>query len=360
MSKPLLLLFCPMNSSLIKKDGEMFSSDFEVKVFDLESMNKPGIPFRLIAQLFFLVKHISRTEIMVSRFVGYQTILPVIFTKLTGKPLVCIMGGLECIKFPSVKTGSYVKPFFGAITKWCIRNATHLCPVHESLILTDYTYQDEDYPKQGYKYFIPDCTTPATVIRNGYDANKWMRTREKISNTFITVAHGIEQDHLYRLKGIDLIVEVAATFPLCSFIIVGGRKDLIKGSFPANVKFEGEVANERLHDLLSAQEFYLQLSITEGFPNALCEAMLCECIPVGSSVGAIPEIIGDERFVLKRKDKAQLKKLISDALSCDKRQEAIKARNRVKENYTIEKRKESFLALFKAVKNKESRIKNQD
>ncbi|MEO8086284.1 MAG: glycosyltransferase family 4 protein, partial [Bacteroidota bacterium] len=292
--KPRLLLFPPVNSSLIRKEAEMFGAAYDVRIFDLRSTTKSTIPFRLILQFFFLLKNIQSTEIMVSRFVGYQTILPILFSKLTGKSVVCIMGGLECIKFPSVKTGSYLKPVFGAITKWCLKNATHLCPVHDSLILTDYTYQDDDYPKQGYKYFVPECDTPVTVIRNGYDALRWQRTKEKIPNTFITVAHGIEEDHLYRLKGIDLIVEVASSFPQCIFTVVGGRKEKLSRNFPLNVHFAGEVANENLHDMLSSQEYYLQLSITEGFPNALCEAMLCECIPIGSNVGAIPEIINDE------------------------------------------------------------------
>lgn len=346
MQKPTLLLFCPVYSTLIKKEVEMFSDAYEVKVFDLQSTKKAGIPYRMLLQFFFLLKNISGTRVMVSRFVGYQTILPILFSKLSRRPVVCIMGGLECIKFPSVKTGSYIKPFFGAITKWCLKHASHLCPVHDSLILTDYTYQDDDYPKQGYKYFVPDCNTPATVIRNGYDAMKWQRTKEKIPNTFITVAHGIEEDHLYRLKGIDLIMDVAKNFPDCQFTVVGGKKGLLPVDGPENVFFAGEIANEKLHDLLSSQEFYLQLSITEGFPNALCEAMLCECIPVGSNVGAIPEIIGNDLFILKRRDPEKLKTVLAHAMKCDRKKEAVQARKRIAENYTLEKRKRNFLELF--------------
>src|SRR4051794_20094729 len=121
MKKKCLLLFSPEYSSLIRKEAEMFASEYEVKVFDFHSRQKILIPFRFLLQFLFLVKNISRAEIMVSRFVGYQTILPILFSKLTGKPVVCIMGGLECIKFPSVKTGSYVRPFFGTITKWCLK-----------------------------------------------------------------------------------------------------------------------------------------------------------------------------------------------------------------------------------------------
>lgn len=344
--KARLLLFPPVNSSLIKKEADMFSQAYDVKIFDLRSTEKLMIPFRLLLQFFFLLKNIRRTEIMVSRFVGYQTILPILFSKITGKPVVCIMGGLECIKFPSVKTGSYTKPFFGAVTKWCLKNASHLCPVHDSLILTDYTYQDDDYPKQGYKYFVPDCNTPATVIRNGYDASKWNSAIEKTPNSFITVAHGIEEDHLFRLKGIDLIVAIAPFFPQCSFTIVGGKKEKLVMNAPGNLNFAGEVPNEKLHDLLGKQEYYLQLSITEGFPNALCEAMLCGCIPIGSHVGAIPEIINDEKLILKRKDPEQLKKIIGYALTVDRKGAAKTARERIKDNYPVERRAASFLELF--------------
>jgi glycosyltransferase involved in cell wall biosynthesis len=349
MEKPTLLLFAPVASSLVIKDAAMFSSDYTVRIFTLQRGGKLSILFRFILQFFFLLKYISRAKIMVSRFVGYQTVLPVIFSKVGGKPLVCIMGGLECIKFPSVKTGSYTRPFFGRVTKWCLKNSTHLCPVHDSLVLTDYTYQDEDYPKQGYKYFVPDCNTPVTVIRNGYESEKWKRTKEKIPNSFITVAHGIEQDHLFLLKGIDLIAGVVSSFPQCRFTIVGGKKELLEKYAAPNLHFTGEVANDRLHDLLSTQEFYLQLSITEGFPNALCEAMLCECIPIGSNVGAIPEIINDDRLILKRKDPVQLKTIVDYALSIDRSGEGLKARKWIKDNYPVEKRKESFQKLFTAL-----------
>jgi len=346
MRKKRLLLFPPVNSSLIRKEAAMFSEEYEVKIFDLRSTQKMLIPVRLVLQFFFLLKNIRSTEIMVSRFVGYQTILPILFSKLTGKPIVCIMGGPECISFPSIKTGSYIRPFFGAVTKWCLKNATHLCPVHDSLIYTPYTYQDDDFPFQGYKYFVPDCNTPVTVIRNGYDSEKFQRSKEKITNTFITVAHGIEEDHLNRLKGIDLILAVAESFPDCTFTIVGGKKEYLKNIDILNVHFTGEIANENMYEQLSSHEYYLQLSITEGFPNALCEAMLCECIPVGSNVGAIPEIIGDDKLILKRRDAEQLKTLLSYALTVDKKSEAVKARNRIKENYTLESRKNSFMNLF--------------
>jgi glycosyltransferase involved in cell wall biosynthesis len=40
--------------------------------------------------------------------------------------------------------------------------------------------------------------------------------------------------------------------------------------------------------------------MAEGLPNTLCESMLCECIPVGSSANGIPKAINDERLIVRR------------------------------------------------------------
>jgi len=60
------------------------------------------------------------------------------------------------------------------------------------------------------------------------------------------------------------------------------------------------------------------LSTSEGFPNALGEAMASGCVPIGSAVGAIPEIIGDTGIVLTKKNisilENQLQKLISQPI----------------------------------------------
>ena len=58
MEKPKLLLFSPAISTLIIKEAELFSSDYVVKLFDLKSLQKAGIPFRLILQFFFLLRSV--------------------------------------------------------------------------------------------------------------------------------------------------------------------------------------------------------------------------------------------------------------------------------------------------------------
>lgn len=88
---------------------------------------------------------------------------------------------------------------------------------------------------------------------------------------------------------------------------------------------------------------YLQLSLTEGFPNALIEAMACGCIPIVSSVGAMPEIVGQTGRVLKKKNIADLNEIIRSLVVAyttemvhDVRNRAVKYDIRVREKLLID------------------------
>ena len=85
--------------------------------------------------------------------------------------------------------------------------------------------------------------------------------------------------------------------------------------------------------------------MSEGCPNALSEGMLCECVPIVSNVGGMPDIVSDCGFILKTKDVQQFENLISQAINTnDLTILGKKARERIKNNYTFEKRKELLLA----------------
>src|SRR6185369_10376616 len=96
----------------------------------------------------------------------------------------------------------------------------------------------------------------------------------------------------------------------------------------------------------SKQQFYFQISIAEGFPSAICEAMLCNCIPIGSNVAAIPMIIGDCGFVLNKRDPEMLMALIKNALNSDTKTLAKKSRERIIELFPQGKREAELIKLI--------------
>ena len=77
--------------------------------------------------------------------------------------------------------------------------------------------------------------------------------------------------------------------------------------------------------------------------------MLCHCIPVGSSVGAIPEIIGDTGFLAISSDKDYLRRRFEEILGTDsqkRRELGLKARQRIAENFHISKREKAFFEIL--------------
>ncbi len=346
MSMPKILYFYTRLSSFVQKDIDILSPAFDIEEFEFNAVPKSRTPFLFIKQLNFLLFNIRKSDIIICQFGGYHSLLPVLFAKLARKPSLIITGGTDCVSFPSINYGNFHKKYLGLFTKWSYNLASHISPVHESLLLRDYTYQDDDYPQQGLLFFCKGLRTPSTVIYNGYDPKKWFRNSEKIANTFLTVAAGIEPFTL-KLKGIDMILEVAVRLPESHFTIIG-----VPNGYPLNVKSKNvttvpQVKNAELIDYYSRNEFYLQLSMSEGFPNALSEAMLCECIPIVSNVGSMAEIVGESGFILKRRDLNLFQSEIEGALKSNKKNLAAEARKRIANNYSEERRKSELHNLVK-------------
>lgn len=340
-----LLYCCIKRSAFVERDIAIFSSAYHVSVFARLSPKPVNMIGYLFFQFFFLLGKIRKTDLLVCQFVGHHSLLPVLFGKLFRRPVLLIPGGSDCVSFPSFSYGQFRKPLLAKTTRWSYRNATHLAPVDESLLFYNYTYSDRDFPSQGIRYFCNDLRTPATVIHNGYEAGKFFPQNEtRTPRSFLTVADGCESEIVFRRKGIDLVLELAGFMPDCRFTIVGAQRLPVE-NLPGNVEVLPFVPHDQLPALMSRHEFYLQLSRCEGFPNALCEAMLCGCVPVVSQVAAMPKIVGESGFVLSRADVRLLNALVKKTITADMKNLSAMARKRIADNFTLEKRQKELLRL---------------
>jgi glycosyltransferase involved in cell wall biosynthesis len=81
-------------------------------------------------------------------------------------------------------------------------------------------------------------------------------------------------------------------------------------------------------------------------PNALCEAMLCECVPVGSTVNGIPEIIGETGVLVHKQDLEVMERALRKAVDMAT---GPAARSRILQNLPPEKRREMLIRVFRTV-----------
>jgi glycosyltransferase involved in cell wall biosynthesis len=147
------------------------------------------------------------------------------------------------------------------------------------------------------------------------------------------------------------VLFLAAKNRNCSFTIIGISDSVVSqlGPVPANVTIHPYLPQEQFRSFLAGSQYVLQLSLSEGFPNALCEAMLCNCIPVGSSVGAIPYIIGDTGYVFTSSAKDYLRSRFDEIMHTDSStrvEMGLRARKRIAENFNISKRENAFFDLL--------------
>jgi glycosyltransferase involved in cell wall biosynthesis len=113
--------------------------------------------------------------------------------------------------------------------------------------------------------------------------------------------------NIRRVKGIDILVEAAAKvarhFPSAIFLVVGRNSEpahfqeiqerIVALGIEKNVRFLGE--SEDIFPFLKMSEVFFLPSRSEGFSNALIEAMACGLPCVATRVGGNSEAMEDGR-----------------------------------------------------------------
>jgi glycosyltransferase involved in cell wall biosynthesis len=344
-----LCYFTPSFSTFVKKDIAILEKEYEVTAFLFAPSKKSFTPFSFIKQKIFILRNILRTSVYVVQFAGYHSFLPSLFARLFGKVCIIIPGGTDCVSFPKINYGNYQKTVLGLFTSWSYRLATMILPVDESLVISENTYAKDQSGPQGILHFNRGLKTPIHVVYNGYSENEWFDLGGRKKGTFISVSAGLNEQTRFILKGFDLIVKLALAQPECHFTFVGSMVLPAGIEIPENIKLVSFANTEELRSLYSENEFYLQLSISEGFPNAICEAMMCGCIPIASNVAALSKIVGKHGYLLNERDSTKLNSIVKTALSEDKN--GVDCRKHILEKFNIQRREAELLKFVRLTMN---------
>lgn len=343
-----VIYFKPNNSTFVRKDEAILTRNFSTRVFLINTSSPVNYFFSLIHLIFFLLIHSWKADVFFIRFADWHTAIIAFFKRLYRKKLYIVIGGYDVAAIPQINYGVHVRRGRSWFASYAMRNATALLPVSANLIEYENNFISENVVKGGISVFTPTIKGRIEVIPNGYDGQTWYKNPgiEK-DNIVLTVAY-INNDRTFSLKGIDMYIKMAEKFPEFKFIVVGVSKEYLKkpmSNLPGNFFAYPKSDIEGLRDFYSRAKIFCLFSLSEGMPNTLCEAMLCECIPVGTNVTSIPDIIGDTGFVIWNKNEREyesaLQKAIDAPLELGKQ-----ARERIAKEFSLAKREESIVKLI--------------
>jgi len=347
MQRKKILYITHIKATFIEKDTAFLAERYDLIPFDFHLHNNRDILALFVKQLIFLAKNIGACDLVFCQFAGYHSALPALLAKLFKKPCLVVVAGTDAYSYPSINYGNFRKKMLGWFTAKTFQWSTNIVPVDESLIETTNAYYEVDGTKQGILTFCSHIKAKFSTIYYGYDPAIFVKLpNKKVPKSFVTIGKSVDTLSVFYRKGIDLILELAIRFPDCQFTIIGMKDKNDMPSAPANVEYIAYLESKALVKLLAEKQYYLQLSIAEGFPNALCEGMLSACVPIGSDVAAIPNIIGATGFILKKKNIEQLENIVLQALNSDTEKLGSMARDRILQNFSLALRKENFYVLI--------------
>lgn len=343
-----VVYFKSSNATFVKIDERILSNHFDTVSYFIDTSTALKYLFSLFKLKMFLLFKGSKFDIYFIRFADWHTALIALFKIIYRKKLIVVIGGYDVSSIPQFNYGVHLRPVRSFCAKFAMKNATCLLPNSKQLIKNKNGFLEDLTVKGGILHFVRKPKGKIEVINNGYDIEFWTSGDSKPKeNIVLTVVSKLDKK-TFRMKGIDRFIEVAKAIPAFTFTLIGDNKDFLKGGnieLPDNFQICKNVTQEELRDFYKRSKVFCLFSLSEGMPNVLCEAMLCECIPVGNNVVSIPDIIGDSGFVIERDNIQEMIEKTRQACNLEA-ETGRRARKRIADNYSLKNREEQLVSII--------------
>jgi len=347
--KKIVLLVYTNYSTFVAKDEEILKKKFDVITYEFHSQKKFSLMLLELLKLkLFILINIWRIDIVYSWFADFHSLIPFLFARLLGKKTVVIVGGFDAVAIPELKYGLfYKKDIRQRIGVWTYKLSNYILPVDDSLIDSVNNYADPKGLKVGVKAYVPGLKAIIKSIPTGYNPDNWI-VKERIRKPGVIAFGYAGNMQKFIGKGYDFIIEVAKKMPEVEFHLIsikGKMNDYARSIATDNITITDSLSQEKLLEELSKYKVYTLLSMSEGLPSSLCEAMLCGCVPVASNVGGIKRVMGECGFLLENKNVDEAVKLIKKALATEPGF-AKCGRERISEMFSIERREKELFEIL--------------
>ncbi len=321
------------SSSFVRNDLGLLGKNFSVRVLDyVTHLSIRRNPTSTIRFLVYLFVGTMWAHLTFSWFGGEHSFWAIRVSRMLGRKSVVVLGGGEVAKIPEIALGGALDANFSQVMKYILANASKVLTVDESL-------------KHDAMRNLAAHGRNITTIPTGHDHHKFSPQGRK-EEMVLTVGF-LARGESPKRKGLDVFVKAADYLKGLSFVFVGdsldGSLDTLKSMAGQNVSFVGAVAYDELVRFYQRAKVYCQLSLFEGLPSALCEAMLCQCVPVGTRNGGIPTAIGETGFYVPYGDPRATANAIQEAIVSNK---GIEARERIQSLFSLETRETKLVELI--------------
>lgn len=320
------IVFVYLNmSTFVSKDLEILRKHFDVKPIQWTRT-------RDVKRILKIMKYVYKTDLSFITFADRHAVLTIRFSKLFRKKSVVVVGGYDVAKLPEIGYGLMISKKSARRVKYVLEKADKVLTINDSLKINAINNAGVDGQN-------------IQTVHRGYESNKW-KFEGKKEDLVMTVSV-VNTWNRVLVKGVNTFVKSTEFLPNVKFIVIGLEGEPfkeLKSIAPPNVEFIGFLPNEELLSYYQKAKVYCQLSRYEGFGNALSEAMLCECVPVGTKSCELP--IGNTGFYVPYGDPKATADAIKEALKSKKGKAA---RERIMTLFPLEKREENMVKIINAL-----------
>lgn len=295
------------------------------------------VPPSRMPQPWFKARALRRARFAYGWFADLSNMDTGILCSLLHRPFVLSVAGYELADLPEIG--------YGLQGRRILRSAVRSCFRHARIIL----FLTEALRREALDRY-PEAAQRMHVLPPAFDSTFWTPAAAGPRSAVTSV---IAADRLprFQVKGGPALLDVARRTPSQEFVVVGVRpslQDELRPQVPPNVRFLGRISPEELRDQYRRSSVILQPSLREVFPNAVCEAMLCACIPVVSGLSSMRETVGDTGFIAPAPSAEGISTALAAALAApDSLRERVRAR--VAERYAVETRFQGLQTLLESL-----------
>ena len=307
-------------SSFVDRDIGLLAKHYSVIPFAWNHITGP----------FALARIAANADVIFSWFAGAYAAFASYLGRFHGPKTITNLGGYDCVGIPEIRFGAFLNPILSLQVKVAVARSDVVTAVDPSLISD--LRQSFPTPRE------------ILVIPTGYDSAEFFPTGSK-EDIVLSVGE-IDRAAALR-KGLFTFAEVARKMKDLTFVLAGPilTKDLadeLVAISGGRLHLTGRLDWPDLIRYYQRAKVYCQLSRHEGLPNGVCEAMLCECVPVGTEHGGIPTAIGTTGAYCVYGDVSSTCAAIEAALNMN----GGRARERIRQLFPIARRERSIVEII--------------